>query len=112
MVSCTACINDEINSKETQMIHHVLLYKFKPGIDRIDDHLKTILEFRGNTEGLVDLQCGRNIRQTDRYTHGFIMVFDSSKSLELYNKSEAHRTLENSFKDDIEDKFIYDFYSD
>ena len=118
LILFTAYVNNETDSKhhadstEGQMIHHVLLYKFKPGIDRIDEHLETIRAFRGNTEGLTSLECGRNIRKSDGYTHGFIMVFDSSKSLQMYNRSEAHHTLVNSFKDDIEDKFIFDFYSD
>lgn len=91
--------------------HHVLLYKFKPGIDRIDEHLEVIRAFRGTTEGLIDLQCGRSLCDGTAFTHGFIMTFDSSQSLEHYNQSEAHDSLVTHFKDNIEDKLVYDFCS-
>ncbi len=94
-------------------IHHVLLYRFRPGIDRIDEHLATILAFRDNTPGLLSLQCGRNIaeRYTDRFTHGFVMTFASRNDLDAYNGSEAHRLLVEGFRADMEDKLVFDFYS-
>jgi hypothetical protein len=94
-------------------IHHILLYRFKPGIDRIDEHLATILEFRDNTEGLLALECGRNITEgyLDRFTHGFVMTFASRDDLDAYNRSEPHRLLVEGFRADVEDKLVFDFYS-
>ena len=94
-------------------IHHVLLYRFKPGVDRIDEHLAAILKFRNHTEGLIDLKCGRDIlpSYSGRYTHGFVMTFASPDDLEKYTQSEAHRILVDTFKSDIEDKVIFDFES-
>jgi hypothetical protein len=94
-------------------IHHVLLYRFKPGIDRIDEHLRAILAFRDTTEGLLDLKCGRNVaeRYAGRFTHGFVMTFESAEDLDRYNRSEAHGDLVARFKDDVEGKLVFDFYS-
>ena len=94
-------------------IHHVLLYRFKPGVDRIDEHLAAILAFRDNTKGLLTLNCGRNIAEgyADRFTHGFVMTFASRNDLDTYNRSESHRRLVEGFRADVEDKFIFDFYS-
>ena len=92
-------------------IHHVLLYKFKPGIDRIDEHLATILAFRDNTPGLLSLECGRNIAadHADRFSHGFVMTFASRDDLDRYNRSEPHRLLVEGFRDDLADKLVVDF---
>lgn len=72
-----------------------------------------ILRFRNNTEGLIDLKCGKNIlpASSGRYTHGFIMTFASTDDLERYKKSEAHRILVETFTSDIEDKVVFDFQS-
>jgi quinol monooxygenase YgiN len=91
--------------------HHVLLYRFKPGVDRIDEHLEVIRSFRDTTEGLIDLQCGRSLCDATTFTHGFIMTFESPQKLEQYNQSEAHDRLVNHFKEDMEDKLVYDFCS-
>ena len=93
------------------MIHHILLYKFKHGIDRIDEHLKVISKFKNNTEGLIDLKCGRNIGYDPlkEFTHGFIMFFKNLESMDKYNHSEAHNDLVNLFKWDIENKKVIDF---
>jgi len=92
------------------MIKHILLYRFKPGIDRIDEHLAVIAGFRNSTEGLIDLSCGRNINSTSLmgFTHGFVMTFDSQEALDNYNKSEDHNALVALFKNDIEDKLVID----
>lgn len=92
-------------------LHHVVLYRFKPGCDRIEEHLAVIDRFRGATEGLLDLVCGRNVlpAYSGRYSHGFIMTFASPEALAAYNRSEAHRFLVQTFKPDIEDKMIVDF---
>ena len=93
------------------MIHHILLYKFKTGIDRIDEHLSVISKFVNNTEGLIDLKFGRNLDcdLSKEFTHGFIMSFENEETLDKYNHSEAHNNLVNLFKVDIEDKKIIDF---
>ena len=92
------------------MIHHILLYKFKSGIDRIDEHLGMISKFINNTEGLIDLKCGRNLGfdPSKEFTHGFIMSFENEETLDKYNHSEAHSNLVNLFKVDIEDKKVVD----
>ena len=91
-------------------IEHILLYRFKPGIDRIDEHLEVIRGFRGATEGLMDLQCGRNVAAGSggRFTHGFVMTFESRPALEKYNGSDAHRRLVSPFRDDMEEKLVVD----
>ena len=93
------------------MIHHILLYRFRPGIDRIDEHLEMIAGFGGNTGGLVELKCGRNIGHgsSQEFTHGFVMSFTDREALDRYNHSEAHGNLVSTFGDDIEDKMVIDF---
>ena len=95
------------------MICHILLYKFKPGIDRIDEHLSVISKFMNNTEGLIDLKCGRNIGfdPSKEFTHGFIMSFENQETLYKYNHSDAHSNLVNLFKGDIENKKVIDIQS-
>ncbi len=88
------------------MIYYILLYKFKPGVDRINEHLEVISRFRYNTDGLIELEYGKNIvnNSSDNFTHGFIMSFTNREALNKYNKSESHSNLVNAFKDDIEAK--------
>jgi quinol monooxygenase YgiN len=92
------------------MVNHILLYRFKPGVDRIDEHLQVISRFEGRTKGLVALRFGRNIceRSSDKYTHGFVMTFEDKLCLQAYRKSPAHNDLVNRFKDDIEEKLAID----
>ena len=92
------------------MINHILLYRFKPGVDRIDEHLQVISHFEGRVKGLVGLRLGRNIgkHSSSKYTHGFVMTFEDKLCLQAYNKSPAHDDLVNRFKDDIEDKLVID----
>ena len=94
-------------------IQHILLYRFKPEIDRIDEHLAAILKFRDNTPGLLTLKCGLNITEgySDRFTHGFVMTFASRDDLDAYNRSEPHQRLVEGFRADVEDKLVVDFYS-
>ena len=91
-------------------IVHILLYRFKPGVDRIDEHLALIQRFRESTGGLLDLKCGRTIRrgQPPRFTHGFTMTFASKEALETYAASDAHGHLVDSFRPDMEDKLVID----
>ncbi len=69
-----------------------------------------ISEFKNNTDGLIDLKCGRNIEgdSSKEFTHGFIMLFKDQGSLDKYNSSEAHNRLVISFKEDIENKKVID----
>lgn len=91
-------------------IQHILLYRFRGGRDRIEEHLAAIGAFRGRTPGLLALQCGRNVHPScaGRFTHGFVMTFASRADLDAYNRSEPHRELVETFKPDLEDKFIFD----
>ena len=92
------------------MIHHILLYRFKSGVDRINEHLEVISRFRYNTDGLIELKYGKNIvkNSLDDFTHGFIMSFTNREALNKYNRSESHSNLVNMFKDDIEAKKVID----
>lgn len=91
-------------------IQHVLLYRFRPGCDRIEEHLAVIRAFRGQTPGLLDLECGRNVHPScaAKFTHGFIMTFASKADLDAYNGSERHRKLVEAFKTDVEERAIFD----
>ena len=70
-----------------------------------------ILNLINNTEGLIDLKCGRNIGydHSKEFTHGFIMSFKNQKSLDKYNHSVEHSNLVNLFNVDIESKKVIDF---
>ena len=93
-------------------VMHILMYRFKDGVsdERVDEHLAFIEGLRGKFEGLVDLKCGRDVRVDRRkYTHGFVMTFESQEALDSYNKSELHGELVSRFRDDVEDKVVFDF---
>lgn len=93
------------------MVTHILMYRFKDGVpdSRIDEHLAFIDSLRGKFEGLVALKCGRDVRVDRRkYTHGFVMTFDSQQALDVYNRSELHAELVARFRDDVEDKVVFD----
>lgn len=97
------------------MMTHVLMYRFKDGVGeaRIDEHLRFIDSLRGQFEGLVDLRCGRDVGTGNRkYTHGFVMTFESTAALAAYNKSELHRELVETFRDDVVDKVVFDLQGD
>jgi hypothetical protein len=97
------------------MVTHILMYRFKDGVgeDRIDEHLGIIESLRGRFEGLADLRCGRDVGTGNRkYTHGFVMTFESAAALADYNKSELHRELVETFRDDVADKVVFDMQCD
>ena len=97
------------------MVTHVLMYRFKDGVGeaRIDEHLAFIESLRGRFEGLADLRCGRDVGTGNRkYTHGFVMTFESLAALAEYNKSELHRELVETFRDDVADKVVFDLQCD
>ena len=92
-------------------VTHILMYRFKEGVHdfRIDEHLGFIEGMRGQFDGLIDLQCGRDVRSDRRqYTHGFVMTFESAETLAAYNKADLHTELVQTFRDDVEDKVVFD----
>ena len=92
-------------------VTHILLYRFKPTVpdSRIDEHLRFIESLRGKFEGLIDLKCGRDVGSGNaKFTHGFVMTFESAEALSGYNKAELHRELVETFRDDVEDKVVFD----
>lgn len=93
------------------MVMHILMYRFRQDVvgERIDEHLAFIESLRGKFEGLVELKCGRDLKTVYRkYTHGFVMTFASREALDIYNKSELHGELVESFRDDVDDKVVFD----
>ena len=95
-----------------QRINHILMYRFKEGVpeSRIDEHLAFIESMRDQVDGLTELKFGRDLGDgTRKYTHGFVMTFESAESLASYNKCEIHRELVDIFRDDVEDKVVFDF---
>ena len=94
---------------------HILMYRFRDDVSdsRIDEHLAFIESMRGQFDGLLDLACGRDDRagetKAKKYTHGFVMTFASREALAAYNQSELHDRLVQGFRDDVEDKVVFDF---
>jgi hypothetical protein len=98
-------------SGEQKAVMHILMYRFREGVgeSRVDEHLAFIEGLRGKFEGLVDLKCGRDVGAGNRkYTHGFVMTFESADALDEYNKSDLHRELVERFRGDVEDKVVFD----
>jgi hypothetical protein len=96
---------------ESMVVTHILMYRFKDGVPdaRVDEHLAFIEGLRGKFEGLIDLKCGRDIGTGNRkFTHGFVMKFESPEALAAYNKADLHRELVETFRDDVEDKVVFD----
>ena len=92
-------------------VTHILLYRFKSSVrdSRIDEHLRFIEGLRGKFEGLIDLKCGREIGTGNaKFTHGFVMTFESAGAIADYNKAELHRELVETFRDDVEGKVVFD----
>jgi hypothetical protein len=92
-------------------VTHILMYRFKEGVPDswIDEHLRFIDSLRGKFEGLVDLKCGRDVGSGNgKFTHGFVMTFESTEALAAYNKAELHRELVERFRESVEDKVVFD----
>ncbi len=92
-------------------VTHVLMYRFKEGVPdaRIDEHLAFIDGLRGKFDGLVDLKYGRAVGTGNgKFTHGFVMTFESAGALASYNRADLHRELVLRFRDDVEDKVVFD----
>jgi quinol monooxygenase YgiN len=95
-------------------IDHILLYRFRPGVDRTDEHLAAIRSFEGKVPGLLRLNAGRSLAGgfNGGFTHGFVMTFESAAHLQAYNKSPEHNELVAAFKQDIEEKLVFDLTRD
>ncbi len=94
-------------------ITHILLYKFREDVpdSKIDDHIEFIKSFEGVAEGLLDLKVGRNVFEWDKkFSHGFVMRFDSEESLEKYGNSDKHQELLDRFKPLVENKVVFDIH--
>ncbi len=106
---------DERHSTDRLMaVTHILLYRFKPSVpdSRIGEHLDFIKGLRWRLEGLIDLKCGRDVGTGNgKYTHGFVMTFASAEALANYGKAELHRELVETFRDDVEEKVVFDIAS-
>ena len=88
------------------------MYRFKPGLpdSRINEHLAFIASLDSKFDGLLSLECGRDTGTGNgKYTHGFVMTFASAEALASYNRSDLHRDLVETFRDDVEDKVVFDF---
>ena len=87
------------------------MYRFKADVpdSRVDEHLAFIKGLRGQFEGLIDLKCGRNVGTGDgKFTHGFVMKFESAEALAAYNRADLHRELVETFRGEVEDKVVFD----
>lgn len=92
-------------------IVHILMYRFKPGVpeSRIGEHLAFIEGLRGKFDGLLDVKCGRDVGTGNgKFTHGFVMTFASAEALQAYNRSDLHGELVGRFREDVEDKVVFD----
>lgn len=87
------------------------MYRFKADVpdSRVDEHLALIKSLRGQFEGLIELKCGRNVgTENGKFTHGFVMTFESAEALAAYNRADLHRELVETFRGEVEDKVVFD----
>jgi len=96
-------------------VKHILMYRLHGHVpdSRIDEHLRFIRSFEGQCPGLIDLHCGRDLAFSGsgnhRFTHGFVMTFESMEALKAYNACDLHGELVARFRDDVQDKIVFDF---
>jgi hypothetical protein len=92
------------------MIKHIVAFRFKPGVpeDRQADIAAELCRFPDHYPKMRNWTFGRNISRRDtKFSHAFIVEFDSESDLIEYLDSAEHEEfVVNRFRPYIEDRMI------
>jgi hypothetical protein len=93
-----------------RMIKHIVAFRFKPDVpeERQARILADLNKFPEQYPAMRNWTCGRNISRRDtRYSHAFVIEFDSERELVDYLESHDHEQyVANEFRPYIEERMI------
>ncbi|MCQ8866842.1 Dabb family protein [Vibrio splendidus] len=103
-----------MTQKETGMIRHILLIKFKENAEASEvQKLKMLFEAMPNkVEGVTSVEWGLNDSPENKnqgYTHSVLMTFADEEARQNYLPHPEHDELKDVFRPLLEDIIVFDY---
>ncbi|PTP41524.1 Dabb family protein [Vibrio splendidus] len=103
-----------MTQKETGMIRHILLIKFKENAEASEvQKLKMLFEAMPNkVEGVTSVEWGLNDSPENKnqgYTHSVLMTFADEEARQNYLPHPEHDALKDVFRPLLEDIIVFDY---
>jgi hypothetical protein len=97
------------------MFEHLVCFRFKEKLaaEKEQELIETLLAFRQQIPGIVELTAGSNVtEETDNvqgYTLGLRVTFQDRESLQQYGPHPAHQAFVQSLAGIIENVIVIDY---
>ncbi|MEZ9392163.1 Dabb family protein [Vibrio splendidus] len=103
-----------MTQKETGMIRHILLIKFKKNAEASEvQKLKMLFEAMPNkVDGVTSVEWGLNDSPENKnqgYTHSVLMTFTDEKGRQNYLPHPEHYALKDVFRPLLDDIIVFDY---
>ena len=103
-----------MTQKETGMIRHILLIKFKEYAEASEiEKLKGLFEaMPSKVEGVTSVEWGLNDSPENKnqgYTHSVLMTFADEEGRQNYLPHPEHDALKDVFRPLLEDIIVFDY---
>ncbi|MCC4785284.1 Dabb family protein [Vibrio lentus] len=103
-----------MNRKETGMIRHILLIKFKEEAEASEiEKLKGLFEaMPSKVEGVTSVEWGLNDSPENKnqgYTHSVLMTFADEAGRQNYLPHPEHDALKDVFRPLLDDIIVFDY---
>jgi len=106
----------EVAEKETKMLRHVVMFKFKDESSK-EDIQKVVDAFRAlpnKIPEIADFEYGTDNspeKLADGFTHCFLVSFKSEKAREVYLPHEAHKAFVEVLKPHLDKVLVIDYWA-
>ena len=102
--------------KETKMLRHVVLFKFKAdaGQEKIDEVTTAFAALPKKIETIKDFEWGTDVsveNKTAGFTHCFVVTFADEKGREVYLPHPAHKEFVKLVGPVLEDVLVVDYWA-
>ena len=101
------------SSKAQERVHHLVLFKLKPGIEKTDERFRAAIvlvqELPKEIPQIIDLRAGENFSERPiAADYGLLVLLANDKALQAYLEHPAHKAAVAVWKE-IADWTIADF---
>ena len=102
--------------KETKMLRHVVLFKFKAdaGQEKIDEVTTAFAALPKKIDTIKDFEWGTDVsveNKTAGFTHCFVVTFADEKGREVYLPHPAHKEFVKLVGPVLEDVLVVDYFA-
>lgn len=102
--------------KETKMLRHVVLFKFKDDVSesKIKEVVDAFGALPGKIDAITDFEWGTDVSVENKaagYTHCFLVTFASEKGREIYLPHPAHQEFVKLVGPTLDGVLVFDYWA-